>query len=122
MADSRGLLTNLPVPVSSFIGRETELAEVRALVGGSRLVTLTGTGGAGKTRLQQQHEVSGERRKVRPQDFMRTLKVFLNRTAERHPHSLRVSGLRYLPAMRSLRPRTFAGTNDADWGVGFAAA
>jgi predicted ATPase/DNA-binding CsgD family transcriptional regulator len=51
MADSRGLLTNLPVPVSSFIGRETELAEVRALVGGSRLVTLTGTGGAGKTRL-----------------------------------------------------------------------
>ena len=48
MADSRGLLTNLPVPVSSFIGRETE---VRALVGGSRLVTLTGTGGAGKTRL-----------------------------------------------------------------------
>ena len=51
MADSRGLLTNLPMPVSSFIGRETELAEVRALVGGSRLVTLTGTGGAGKTRL-----------------------------------------------------------------------
>jgi predicted ATPase/DNA-binding CsgD family transcriptional regulator len=45
------LLTNLPVPVSSFIGREAELAAVRALVGGSRLVTLTGTGGAGKTRL-----------------------------------------------------------------------
>jgi non-specific serine/threonine protein kinase len=37
--------------VSSFIGREVELAAVRDLVGGSRLVTLTGTGGAGKTRL-----------------------------------------------------------------------
>ena len=37
--------------MSSFIGREAELAEVRALVGRSRLVTLTGTGGAGKTRL-----------------------------------------------------------------------
>jgi predicted ATPase len=41
----------LPAPVSSFIGREAELAAVRALVAGSRLVTLTGTGGAGKTRL-----------------------------------------------------------------------
>ena len=37
--------------MSSFIGREAELAAVRALVAGSRLVTLTGTGGAGKTRL-----------------------------------------------------------------------
>jgi non-specific serine/threonine protein kinase len=44
-------LSNLPSRVSAFIGREAELAEVRALVGGSRLVTLTGTGGAGKTRL-----------------------------------------------------------------------
>ena len=51
MADNPGLLTNLPAQVSSFIGREVELAEVRALVGGSRLVTLTGAGGAGKTRL-----------------------------------------------------------------------
>jgi predicted ATPase len=45
------LLTNLPAQVSSFIGREAELAEVRRLVGGSRLVTLVGAGGAGKTRL-----------------------------------------------------------------------
>ena len=44
-------LTNLSAPLSSFVGREAELAEVRALVGGSRLVTLTGVGGAGKTRL-----------------------------------------------------------------------
>ena len=49
--DNPKLLSNLPGQVSSFIGREGELAEVRALVGGSRLVTLTGAGGAGKTRL-----------------------------------------------------------------------
>jgi predicted ATPase/DNA-binding SARP family transcriptional activator len=47
----RELLTNLPVQVSSFIGRDRELAEVTALVESSRLVTLTGAGGAGKTRL-----------------------------------------------------------------------
>ncbi len=45
------LLTNVPAQVSSFIGREGELAAVQPLIGGSRLVTLTGAGGAGKTRL-----------------------------------------------------------------------
>ena len=45
------LLTNLPAQVSAFIGREAELAAVCTLVGRSRLVTLTGAGGAGKTRL-----------------------------------------------------------------------
>jgi predicted ATPase len=45
------LQNNLPAQVSSFIGREAELAEVSRLVTGSRLVTLTGAGGAGKTRL-----------------------------------------------------------------------
>ena len=44
--------TNLPRPVSSFIGRERELAETRArLADGARLLTLTGPGGSGKTRL-----------------------------------------------------------------------
>jgi predicted ATPase/DNA-binding CsgD family transcriptional regulator len=51
MADKPGLLTNLPAQVSSFIGRDAELAEMRRLAAGSRLVTLTGAGGAGKTRL-----------------------------------------------------------------------
>ncbi len=51
MAGNPGLLTNLPAQASSFIGQEAELAAVLALVGGSRLVTLTGAGGAGKTRL-----------------------------------------------------------------------
>jgi predicted ATPase/class 3 adenylate cyclase len=43
--------TNLPRPVSSFVGRERELPEVLELVRESRLVTLTGPGGTGKTRL-----------------------------------------------------------------------
>ena len=38
----------MPAELSAFIGRERELAEVRALVGSSRLVTLTGAGGAGR--------------------------------------------------------------------------
>jgi predicted ATPase/DNA-binding CsgD family transcriptional regulator len=54
MADNPRLLTNLPAQVSSFIGREGELAAVRGLMSGSRLVTLTGAGGAGKTRLALQ--------------------------------------------------------------------
>jgi len=42
---------NLPAEVSSFVGREHQLAELRRLLHRSRLVTLTGPGGAGKTRL-----------------------------------------------------------------------
>ncbi len=41
-------------PRTSFIGRERELAEVQRLLGSHRLVTLTGPGGAGKTRLALQ--------------------------------------------------------------------
>ena len=42
---------NLPVPLTSLLGREEELAALGELLGTARLVTLTGTGGAGKTRL-----------------------------------------------------------------------
>jgi predicted ATPase/class 3 adenylate cyclase len=45
------LPNNLPAQLASFIGRDRELSEVRALVESSRLVTLTGAGGSGKTRL-----------------------------------------------------------------------
>jgi predicted ATPase len=43
--------TNLPRPASSFVGRERELGELLAMIGSARLVTLTGPGGSGKTRL-----------------------------------------------------------------------
>jgi predicted ATPase/DNA-binding SARP family transcriptional activator len=45
---------NLPLHLSSFIGRQAELAEVGRLLDRSRLVTLTGPGGCGKTRLALQ--------------------------------------------------------------------
>jgi predicted ATPase/DNA-binding CsgD family transcriptional regulator/DNA-binding XRE family transcriptional regulator len=50
-APPRSVAGNLPTPPTSFIGRERELAEVRRLLGQARLVTLTGAGGVGKTRL-----------------------------------------------------------------------
>ncbi|MEV8320674.1 BTAD domain-containing putative transcriptional regulator [Streptomyces sp. NPDC059900] len=43
--------TNLPAPVTALVGREDAVARVRKLVGAARLVTLTGPGGVGKTRL-----------------------------------------------------------------------
>lgn len=45
---------NLPVHVTSFIGRSDELSEVSALLANTRLVTIVGTGGVGKTRLAVQ--------------------------------------------------------------------
>src|SRR2546421_4094473 len=43
--------TNLPHSLTSFIGRKREVRQVRVLVADTRLVTLTGSGGTGKTRL-----------------------------------------------------------------------
>ena len=45
---------NLPIQLTRFIGRETELAEVTSLIASTRLLTLTGPGGTGKTRLALQ--------------------------------------------------------------------
>jgi predicted ATPase/class 3 adenylate cyclase len=45
---------NLPLQVSTFIGRTSELEQTKAALGEARLVTLTGTGGVGKTRLALQ--------------------------------------------------------------------
>ena len=46
--------SNLPVQITSFVGRATELADVKRLVGETHLLTLTGPAGAGKTRLATQ--------------------------------------------------------------------
>jgi len=48
------LRTNLPAQLTSFIGREQAIAEVKQSLNTSRLVTLTGPGGTGKTRLALQ--------------------------------------------------------------------
>jgi predicted ATPase/DNA-binding winged helix-turn-helix (wHTH) protein len=46
--------SNLPEPLTSFIGRERELVEIKRLLPGTRLLTLVGVGGIGKTRLALQ--------------------------------------------------------------------
>src|SRR5207244_6898857 len=45
---------NLPEQLTSFVGRETELAEIKHLLSRARLLTLLGSGGNGKTRLAMQ--------------------------------------------------------------------
>ena len=45
---------NLPTQLSSFIGREKEMVRVKEVLNGTRLITLTGAGGCGKTRLALQ--------------------------------------------------------------------
>ncbi|MEQ1515551.1 MAG: winged helix-turn-helix domain-containing protein [Usitatibacteraceae bacterium] len=53
---------NLPAPLTSFVGREREIRELKELLSTTRLVTLTSMGGTGKTRLSMQvaGEVMGE--------------------------------------------------------------
>jgi predicted ATPase/class 3 adenylate cyclase len=46
--------SNLPVQLTSFVGRAAELAQARELLAGTRLLTITGPGGTGKTRLALQ--------------------------------------------------------------------
>ncbi|MEV4283153.1 ATP-binding protein [Actinoplanes xinjiangensis] len=49
----RGTVGNLPAELTSFVGRRQEVTGVRRMLSTSRLVTLTGSGGVGKTRLAQ---------------------------------------------------------------------
>ena len=46
-----GPTAGLPVPITRFVGRERELPEILALLGTSRMLTLTGPGGCGKSRM-----------------------------------------------------------------------
>ncbi len=50
--------SNLPVQLTSFVGRDAQLTQLRAMLAKNRLVTLTGAGGSGKTRLAV--EVAGQ--------------------------------------------------------------
>src|SRR5271166_3304837 len=60
---SKGVVSQrLPAQLTSFVGRDTELAQLRELLSENRLLTLTGAGGAGKTRLaiQLAAQLTGE--------------------------------------------------------------
>jgi len=52
--DNAGMANNLPTSLSPFVGRIQEISEIAELIRSSRLVTLTGSGGSGKTRLALQ--------------------------------------------------------------------
>lgn len=54
MTVARGLAGRVPHEPTTFVGRQRELAEAAALLPAARLVTLTGVGGVGKTRLARQ--------------------------------------------------------------------
>ncbi len=53
------LPNNLPIQLTNFIGREREIVEVKRLLDTARLLTLTGAGGCGKTRLALQVAAEG---------------------------------------------------------------
>jgi len=54
LSPAHASFTSLPVALSSFVGRDAEIAEISSVVTEERMVTLTGTGGVGKTRLALQ--------------------------------------------------------------------
>ncbi|MEV8422485.1 AfsR/SARP family transcriptional regulator [Streptomyces niveus] len=58
-ADSALPPGNLPARITSFVGRESDLADLRGDLRDARLVTLLGAGGAGKTRLSQEVAAGG---------------------------------------------------------------
>ena len=61
MSSTGARLGNLPAEQTSFVGRRPEMAEVKRLLSQSRLVTLTGVGGVGKTRLGVRVAATGQR-------------------------------------------------------------
>lgn len=78
-APASGRADALPIAQSSFVGRERELAELARLIGQSRLVTLIGPGGAGKSRLAAE---------VLSRSFASADVVFVPLEQVRYPRSL----------------------------------
>ena len=60
-SSARGATGRLPLELTSFVGRRHELTEAKNLLAGSRLVTLIGIGGVGKTRLAMRVAASVQR-------------------------------------------------------------
>ena len=86
---------NLPLQMTSFIGREKEILEIKSLLKAARLVTLTGSGGTGKTRLAQ--EVAGEALPSFPQGVWLVELASLTDPAQIIPAMAQVLGLQSMP-------------------------
>ena len=86
---------NLPEQLTSFIGREKEIADIKVLLRSSRLVTLTGSGGTGKTRLSQ--EVGAQELINFPQGVWLIELASLTDPSQIIPAMAQVFGLQELP-------------------------
>ena len=86
---------NLPNQLTSFIGREKEISEIKRLLQTARLVTLTGSGGTGKTRLSQ--EVGAQELTNFPQGVWLIELAPLTEPAQVIPAVAQVFGLQELP-------------------------
>lgn len=86
---------NLPVQLTSFIGREKEITDIKGLLKANRLVTLTGSGGTGKTRLSQ--EVGAQEITIFPQGIWLIELAPLSDPSQIIPAMAQVFGLQELP-------------------------
>jgi predicted ATPase/DNA-binding SARP family transcriptional activator len=102
--------TNLPAQLTSFIGRDTDLTRVGKLVDESRLVTLTGPGGSGKTRLSLE---SGTRLAGQMPDGVWFVELAPVSDPAEVPHAvLTVLGLREMALLAGARGRRVPGQGE----------
>ncbi|HEY6071876.1 MAG TPA: adenylate/guanylate cyclase domain-containing protein, partial [Anaerolineales bacterium] len=95
LRSQRALPNNLPLQLTSFIGREKEIAGIKELLSTKRLVTLTGSGGTGKTRLAQ--EVGAQVLEAFPNGVWLVELAPLTDPAQIIPSMAQVFGLQPLP-------------------------
>jgi len=88
---------NLPTQLTSFIGRDKELADIKALLDSARLVTLTGSGGTGKTRLSV--EVGSQEMGLFPNGVWLLELAPLTDSEQILPALAKVLGLQELPSI-----------------------